>query len=743
MSISETITENIFRDFYKAGTFDEKSAISEYYGFVSKKKTGNKGYPDFFLDTPDYAIVVEAKAINHLQAEQEVQFYMNNNKICKPIIGMAISGQHLNQIKVTYFCKFENSNEIVKFKVKDKLLNLADLKLKFIKLRNGETITDEKLIKTLKMLNEMFNKGNKVRDTDRSLFFSGIMIALTYNTFQTTYKFIQQPTNAEVKNSRTKLLESHHMNRAILDAISIQLNEKINNLSKEFNWKDRFSFIKNIDYSLQEYKQLIELIEKKIYIPCSNDEKQDILGKAYKIFLSRVGGAENKNIILTPDHIKSLMIKLARLNVNDVVLDTCTGTGGFLMEAMETLINLAEENSDKINEIKEKQLIGFEKDEILFALACSNMFLHGDGRSNMLFRSSLLDDNSAIVNSSNTEMLNYIQSLKVTKCIINPPYEKNQSILFLKQALEYMQPNGKLIIIMPTPTLHKNRNGLTEEILSMAKLEYMIKMPLNLFSEQKRIVNTSIFGFSKEPHKPTDKVMFYNLKDDGFVSIQHKGRVDKNNSWNNIENTILTTINNRETIPNICTMKPIFKDNEINCYGFNTDLNENLISMGELFNFEKGKLASSDEIETGEYDFITADDCWKKASYYTHYNIEALIYVTHASGSLGKVHYANGTFIASNLCYVLTPKEQYKDKINMRFYSYYLNAMRETIATNLADGTSKLTIDINGLKQYPIELIDISKQNDIENTYISKFEELLSSVKSKKMELNKLLSSMI
>ena len=78
-----------------------------------------------------------------------------------------------------------------------------------------------------------------------------------------------------------------------------------------------------------------------------NDEKQDILGKAYKIFLKRAGKIDNKNIILTPDHIKSLMVELARLNVNDVVLDTCTGTGGFLMEAMEVLINLANSDEEK------------------------------------------------------------------------------------------------------------------------------------------------------------------------------------------------------------------------------------------------------------------------------------------------------------------------------------------------------------------------------------------------------------
>ena len=36
--MSETITENIFRDFYSGCNFIEKSAIPENYGFISKNK---------------------------------------------------------------------------------------------------------------------------------------------------------------------------------------------------------------------------------------------------------------------------------------------------------------------------------------------------------------------------------------------------------------------------------------------------------------------------------------------------------------------------------------------------------------------------------------------------------------------------------------------------------------------------------------------------------------------------------
>ncbi|WP_294391421.1 hypothetical protein [uncultured Clostridium sp.] len=62
------------------------------------------------------------------------------------------------------------------------------------------------------------------------------------------------------------------------------------------------------------------------------------------------------------------------------------------MEAMEIMTKLANRDASKIKNIKQKQLIGFENDRVLFSLACSNMFLHGDEKSNLFFRSSLLND---------------------------------------------------------------------------------------------------------------------------------------------------------------------------------------------------------------------------------------------------------------------------------------------------------------------------------------------------------------
>lgn len=736
---SETITENIFRKFYEPGTFLEKSAVPSAYGFQSKRGRGRKGYPDFFLETEDYCIVVEAKADNLSSAEDEVQFYMLHNAISTDIIGIAISGQSENSPQASYFMKYAGEEQTVNFTNYDRLLDLASIRKQYLRLKQGSIISTEALINVLKDLNKRFHSSGKIRDTERSLFFSGLMIALKNNNFRRTYKSIQPPSNQELASIKAAVPEAHNLNKAILDAITEELAGKINSLSKEFSWRDKFSFIRNIDFTLDEYKKILGIIERKIFYPFQNEEKQDILGRAYKIFLSRAGKVDNKNIILTPDHIKTLMVKLARLSVNDVVLDTCTGSGGFLMEAMEAMIQLTNGDEKKISEIREKQLIGFEVDSVLFALACSNMFLHGDGRTNLLYRSSLLDED----NPRDTELYDYIRSLRPTRIIINPPYENNNPVKFTLQALKYLEHDGRLVVIMPTPALSHNKNGLTEKILSLAKLEYVIKMPVKLFSEQKRTVNTSIFGFTKTPHNPEDEVMFYNLEDDGFVSVQHKGRVDRSGTWPDIQAGILDAVFNMKEIPSVCEKRKIYRDGILNPSGIRAGRSSSykMVKISELFQIEKGTLASESNTE-GDYPFITAGEEWKTHTEYSH-DAEAIIYAVSASGSLGRSHYANGKFIASNLCLILLNKNNPEYPLNMQFYSYYFEAVRKRIVSDLAEGTSKLTISPELFAEYYIDYVPYDKQTNFVNTELRDLLKLKEEYMRAKSKISRAISELM
>ena len=728
---SETVTEGLFRDFYGATTFIEKSAIPKEYGFKSKTNPEEPGYPDFFWETEKYIIVVEVKASlkEFKKACTEVKFYANVNNIKKDIFAIGMAGQSKEEYKSALFYIIDNE-KLKEFESDGKLLALDDIAQIYKKIKFSDKITNEALKKKLKELNETFHRY-QIKDAERSLFFSGLMIALKDDNFIESYRGVKPPNDSQQKSAQNKLIQAHFLNDKIISSIVSQISDKVNSFSKEFHWKDRFSFIRNIDIPLDKYISIISDIEKNIYIPFREDEKQDILSRAYKIFLSRAGKMENKNIILTPDHIKKLMVDLARLDVTDKVLDTCTGSGGFLMESLEQLIDLAMGNGTTINEIINNQLIGVESDPTLFALACSNMFLHNDGRSKLIYGSSLPNEN-------NGNVIEYIKSLKANKCIINPPYENNLPISFVEQAIEFLDSNGKLIVIMPTTTLNKNVGGKTRDILKKARLDFVIKMPEHLFSEQGRTVNTSIFGFTKTRHRPSDRVIFYNMQDDGLVSVQHKGRIDKYGRWEQIKADIIERIVNKNPQIGNCETRLIYKGKVLNCYGFkeNYQPGVNLVPFGKLFNTNKKGTIASEEAEPGEYPFITASEEWKSHNSYDQ-DGEAIIYAVAASGSLGRCHYVNGKFIASNLCLILTPKDPQEYPINMLFYSLYLNSIRNSIRSEIADGTSKLTISVEDLNDYLIEYIPIHVQEKIAKEYQEKVLTLKEQLVAANIELEK------
>lgn len=529
--MAESTTENLFRDFYGANTFIEKHDIPKKFGFLTKKDGGtDAGYPDFFKDMGDWLVVVEAKSgkpglkSSHAAAESEVQGYMSSNAVPDAdIVGIAVSGQTQGSLTVSYFFRKGGTTEIEVMEGLDSLMTLGALAKHYQVAAHGDPLSDAELRRFLVQLNERFHKDSRVRDTERSLFFSSLMIALDDNVFRSLYRALPKPDDA-------RLVEARLLNDQIVEAVQRQLSKKVNSRSKEIDWADRFAFVKTVDIPLDEYKQIIADIDERVHQPSKQSTKRDVLGRAYKIFLSRAGKMDNKNIILTPDHIKTLMVDLADLDRDDVVLDTCMGSGGFLMEAMEQLVEKAHGDQGRIDRIHDHQLIGIELDPILFALACSNMFLHGDGRSNLLYRDSLINrDRTFAVAKADEKLRDYVRSLKPNKCIINPPYEGDHPINFTLSAINYLEEGGRLVIIVPNNMLTKASNVKpVQEILEHAQLDFVIDMPQQLFFEQGRGVKTSIFGFTKtrKGHRKDGLVTFVDLEDDGHEVRYGAGRRD-------------------------------------------------------------------------------------------------------------------------------------------------------------------------------------------------------------------------
>ena len=132
------------------------------------------------------------------------------------------------------------------------------------------------------------------------------------------------------------------------------------------------------------------------------------------------------------------------------------------------------------------------------------------------------------------------------------------------------------------------------------------------------------------------------------------------------------------------------------------------VRIGDIFAIEKGSLQSSKNTE-GEYDFITAAAEWKTHNSYDH-DCEAIVYAVAASGSLGRAHYVNGKFIASDLYFILTEKDKNKYPVNFLFYQIVFEMLRDEIVSKTKTGTSKESINRGNFSNYEIPYFSIEFQ---------------------------------
>ena len=196
-------------------------------------------------------------------------------------------------------------------------------------------------------------------------------------------------------------------------------------------------------------------------------------------------------------------------------------------------------------------------------------------------------------------------------------------------------------------------------------------------------------------------------------------------------------------IPSVCEKRKIYRDGILNPSGIRAGRSSSykMVKISELFKIEKGTLASESNTE-GDYPFITASEEWKTHTEYSH-DTEAIVYAVSASGSLGRSHYVNGKFIASNLCLVLLNRNNPEYPLDMQFYSYYFEAVRKQIISDLAEGTSKLTISPDLFAEYYIDYVPYNKQTDFVNIEIKELTRLKKEYRQAKIKISRTISELL
>lgn len=307
------------------------------------------------------------------------------------------------------------------------------------------------------------------------------------------------------------------------DKIDMVLNYLKPVFEKRDLWKpvNGESIIKSI------YKQIkadiLPLLESNIHL--------DFTGKILNSLNDWVSIENDRlnDVVLTPRFVTNLMARITRTDMDSFVWDTCMGSSGFLVSAMELMIEDAkesikddEERENKIRNIKQNQLLGIEILGNIYILAVLNMILMGDGSSQI------------ICGDSHKEGPKYMSThnFPANVFLLNPPYSApGKGLIFVEEALSRMETGYGAVLIQENAGSGQG-DVYAKRILEKNTLVASIHMPSDLFNG-KASVQTAIYLFKvNRPHEEDDVVTFIDFSEDGYARQNRKKSTQKVNLRN-------------------------------------------------------------------------------------------------------------------------------------------------------------------------------------------------------------------
>lgn len=283
------------------------------------------------------------------------------------------------------------------------------------------------------------------------------------------------------------------------------------------------SVIKTIYKQVKE--DILPLLESNIHL--------DFTGKILNSLNDWVAIENDKlnDVVLTPRFVTTLMARITRTDMDSFVWDTCMGSSGFLVSAMEIMIDDAKKRikdtqalEDKVEQIKRNQLLGIEVLGNIYILGVLNMILMGDGSSQVICGDSHEEAPKLIKDHADTFPANVF--------LLNPPYSApGKGLNFVVEALSQMQSGYGAVLIQENAGSGQGA-PYARQILKRNTLVASIHMPAELFNG-KSSVQTAIYLFQvNRSHEADDMVTFIDFSIDGYARQNRKKSTQKVNLRN-------------------------------------------------------------------------------------------------------------------------------------------------------------------------------------------------------------------
>lgn len=415
-----------------------------------------------------------------------------------------------------------NGNDVLVFKNNELIQTVNELQNKdyYLALFNQNKIDKQRIYNLTKRINDCLHVDFGIKNLYHRMIFTAcalvakrygaqLVAGMNYPTFQASI----------VSTLGKSLQESRKQNQKLDLLLQVFAGIRMNNQNNQtaidnfIGWVSEISDCINSDYWNGE----------------------DVMGIFFNEF-NRYKAKSERGQVFTPEHITSLMYRLIHVHKGDKVLDAACGSGGFLVKAMSKMIK--ESGGIKSNQaktIKSHQLFGIELDIEIFALACANMLIHKDGKTNI-----------EQMDSRGEEACQWIKSKKITKVLMNPPFERKYGCMkIVENVLDNVPQHTLCAFILPDKKMEKD-NG--KKLFKKHQLQKIIKLPEKTFLEG---ITTSVFIFEAGVPQDDREIFACYIEDDGLETVKNQGRQDVKNKWQAIENKwvdIIDKQNGNDTI---------------------------------------------------------------------------------------------------------------------------------------------------------------------------------------------------
>jgi type I restriction enzyme M protein len=258
---------------------------------------------------------------------------------------------------------------------------------------------------------------------------------------------------------------------------------------------------------------LRQVINKLNVIDFNRQAERHQFNDLYEKILRDLQSAGNAGEFYTPRAVTQFMVDMANPQLGEKVFDPATGTGGFLVCAIEHLRNQV--NNEEQEKLLQTSIAGVEKKQLPHMLCVTNLMLHGVEVPSLIAHGNTLA----------RPLRDYTPAERVDVVLTNPPFggieepgieagfpgdvrTKETADLFLVLIKHILKARGRAALVLPDGTLFGEgvKTRIKQQLLDECNLHTIVRLPNGVFAPYTGI-KTNLLFFTKG--RPTEAIWYY------------------------------------------------------------------------------------------------------------------------------------------------------------------------------------------------------------------------------------------